>query len=87
MKMSDNPMSRANAASRCGAKNRQDAPCGRFALRGKKRCEFHGGKSPGAPRGEQHGMYKHGQRTIEAMERVQEARAIIRAARKLMAML
>lgn len=61
---------------------RRSVPCGRFALHGKRRCEFHGGKSPGALRGKKHGMYKHGQRTIEAMEEQREARAVIKAARE-----
>ena len=30
----------------CGAKNRQGAPCGRWAMRGQTRCDMHGGKNP-----------------------------------------
>jgi len=32
---------------RCGAKTRKGAPCQRPALRGKTRCQFHGGRSTG----------------------------------------
>jgi hypothetical protein len=35
-------------APRCGAKNRQEKPCQAPALRGRKRCRLHGGKSTGA---------------------------------------
>ena len=35
-------------APRCGAKNRQAGPCQCPAMRGKRRCRLHGGKSTGA---------------------------------------
>ena len=33
------------------------------------KCRMHGGASPGAPRGEGNGMFKHGLRSIETIER------------------
>ena len=51
---------------RCGAKARQrgGAPCLNWAMKGKNRCRFHGGKSTGAPKGSQnartHGIYAKG---------------------------
>ena len=45
----------------CGAKNRSGEPCKKHALTGSKRCKLHGGKSTGAPKGNQnrntHGIY------------------------------
>lgn len=40
------PMHRA---PRCGAKTRRGTPCQSPAVRGKKRCRMHGGKSTGRP--------------------------------------
>jgi hypothetical protein len=33
------------------------------------KCRMHGGASPGEPRGAGNGMWKHGLRSIEAIER------------------
>jgi len=38
----------ANKAPRCGARNRQGTPCQMAALRGRRRCYLHGGKSTGS---------------------------------------
>ncbi|WP_425516930.1 hypothetical protein [Sphingopyxis soli] len=47
------------------------------ALRGRTRCARHGGKSPGAPKGERNGNYRHGGETNEAVElRRQVSRAL-----------
>ncbi len=35
------------SAPRCGAKNRRGVPCMGAAMRGKKRCRHHGGRSTG----------------------------------------
>src|SRR6185295_3021689 len=35
-------------APRCGARNRRGTPCQCPAIRGRKRCRLHGGKSSGA---------------------------------------
>lgn len=51
-------------ATKCGAKNRAGQPCEKWAIRGKKRCANHGGKSTGAPKGTRnnlkHGIYSSG---------------------------
>jgi hypothetical protein len=48
------------------------------------RCRIHGGASPGAPRGEGHGMWRHGLRSIEAIERRRKMTAEMRELRRLM---
>ena len=42
-----NPRGNPNAAPRCGAKTRKGTPCMTPAMKGKKRCRLHGGKSTG----------------------------------------
>ena len=85
-KMSDNPRRlaglkngnpRGNPANspRCGAKTRIGSPCRQPAMKN-GRCRLHGGKSPGAPRGERNGNYRHGLRTIEAAAQRREAAAV-----------
>ncbi|WP_371262542.1 hypothetical protein [Sphingobium sp. YR768] len=50
-------------------------------MKGKKRCRMHGGKSPGAPRGNKHNL-RHGLRTV-AMDEVRAmARFLAEAARR-----
>ncbi|HAD86506.1 MAG TPA: hypothetical protein DCG48_04005 [Rhodospirillaceae bacterium] len=71
-------------APRCGAKNRQGKPCQSPAMRGKKRCRLHGGKSPGAPLGNQNAL-KHGYYSAEAIEARRMTRRLLREARDLMA--
>jgi hypothetical protein len=56
------------AARRCGARTRAGAPCQCPAIRGRNRCRLHGGRSPGAPRGERNGNFKIGYWTAEAVE-------------------
>jgi hypothetical protein len=48
------------------------------------RCRLHGGKSPGAPRGERNGNYRHGLRTIEAIAERRHAVEVRRALRDLL---
>lgn len=55
-----------NAAPRCGARNRAGTPCQCPAMRDRKRCRLHGGKSTGAPRGTANGNYTDGHWTSEA---------------------
>ena len=43
---------------------------------------MHGGASPGAPRGEHNGNYKHGRFTIEAIENRRTLNALIRELRR-----
>ena len=77
-----NPMTRTGLplltnAPLCGAKTRAGTPCRCPAMKGRNRCLRHGGKSPGAPKGERNGSYKHGCRTNEAVElRSQVAHAL-----------
>lgn len=76
--MADNPMdksidrmAKAHAAPRCAATSkRTGVGCKAPAERGKHVCRFHGARG-GAPRGEAHGMYKHGRFTCEAIQRRQ----------------
>ena len=58
----------------CGAKCRTKggAPCRMPAVRGGKRCRMHGGKSPGAPLGNQNAL-KHGLYTAEAKAELRTA--------------
>ena len=51
---------------RCGAKTRRGTPCLKAAIKGKKRCQLHGGKSTGV-KGERNGNYRHGRHTKEAI--------------------
>jgi len=87
--MANNPMREAREAlalhPRCGAHCRTTGqPC-RSPAMANGRCRMHGGKSPGAPRGERHGMYKHGRQTIEAQEKRREWRQTLLLLRKLIA--
>ena len=68
------------SAPLCGAKNRQGTPCRAPAMRGKKRCRLHGGKSPGAPEGAQNGAYRHGAYTQEVLAMEAYVRALARRA-------
>ena len=92
--MSDNPAPlgrlkngnpRGNPANspRCGAKTRAGSPWRQPAMKN-GRCRLHGGKSPGAPRGERNGNYRHGLRTIEAAAQRREAAAVRSQLRRLL---
>jgi hypothetical protein len=52
-------------APRCGARTRSGTECQSPAIRGCTRCRMHGGKSPGAPKGERNGNFKNGDWTQE----------------------
>ena len=59
---------------RCGAKTRRGTPCLKPAIKHKTRCQLHGGRSTGArtPEGLQKLKdihWKHGQRSLETIER------------------
>lgn len=49
------------------------------------RCRMHGGASPGAPKGDRNGNYRHGARMEEAVARRREGRALLRAMLRLLA--
>lgn len=62
---------------RCHARTRRGTPCLKPALKGKNRCQLHGGKSTGARTSA--GLqklrdihWKHGQRSREVIERSRE---------------
>ncbi|AZO13111.1 hypothetical protein EJ074_20530 [Mesorhizobium sp. M3A.F.Ca.ET.080.04.2.1] len=60
-------IAKAHAAPRCSATSkRTGVGCKAPAERGKRVCRFHGARG-GAPKGEAHGMYRHGRFTCEAM--------------------
>ena len=66
-KMGNKSMHRAFMdAPRCGAKTRKKTPCMAPAMRN-GRCRMHGGKSTGAPKGNQN-AFKHGRYTAVAIE-------------------
>ena len=70
----------AQAAPRCGARTRGGRSCLCPAMPN-GRCRLHGGASPGAPRGERHGMWKHGLRSIAMIERRRQMTAEMRRIR------
>jgi len=72
-KMADYPMSRVD----CGARTRQGGACRQPAMRN-GRCRLHGGKSKS---GKEHGRYKHGYFTREAMTDRRECAALLRKVR------
>ncbi|MBT3989075.1 MAG: hypothetical protein HOG95_00060 [Rhodospirillaceae bacterium] len=71
-------------APRCGAKTRRGTSCQAPAMRGKKRCRLHGGKSTGPKtvagkvRSSQN-AFKHGRRSIKAEEDRKKLWADLRA--------
>lgn len=67
---------------RCGAKTRTGKPCQSPAMPN-GRCRMHGGKNPGAPRGNQHAR-KHGRYSAEAIERRRELATLMRLMRGLL---
>lgn len=66
---------------RCGARTRDGSPCQALAMTN-GRCRLHGGKSPGAPKGNRN-AFKHGLYTAEAMARRRELALLLRSARRL----
>ncbi|MGY8704602.1 HGGxSTG domain-containing protein [Bradyrhizobium sp. 18BD] len=70
-------LSNLRAAPRCGAQSRAGTPCQCPAVRGRTRCRIHGGLSPGAPRGEKNGNFRHGFWTCEAVQERQWAKEMV----------
>ena len=62
-------------APRCGAKTRKKTPCMAPAMRN-GRCRMHGGKSTGAPKGNQNAL-KHGRYTTVAIEERRMIRELV----------
>ena len=77
-----NPMHKAHAAPRCGARTRAGGRCKAPAVHGRRRCRMHGGPSPGAPRGNRN-AWRHGGRSREAIERRREVAALVRSMHEL----
>ena len=65
---------------RCGARAKIGRLCCAPAMPN-GRCRMHGGASPGAPKGEANGMYRHGRYTNEAIEQRRELNTWIRTMR------
>ena len=65
---------------RCCARSRSGTSCQSPAMPN-GRCRLHGGKSPGAPKGNKHAL-KHGRSTAEAIEERRMHAALIRAMRE-----
>src|SRR6476646_10418983 len=76
-------LARIRAARRCDAKTRAGGACQCPAIRDRKRCRLHGGRSSGAPKGRGNGNYKDGTFTAQAVEERQWLRSIVRAFGKL----
>ena len=72
--MSGYPM---HCAPRCGAQTRSGNTCQAPAVRGKRRCRMHGGKSTGRP-------VIHGRYTQAAIERKRRWRRLLRELNDLM---
>lgn len=70
------------AAARCGARNRAGNECQCPAIRDRKRCRLHGGKSPGAPHGPRNGNFKEGDWTKEAEEERRWLRSLLKSMRE-----
>ena len=71
----ENPMqeqSPMHLTPRCGARTRSGSPC-RSPAMPNGRCRMHGGLSPGAPKGERNGNYRHGRFTSEAIAAVESS--------------
>jgi hypothetical protein len=66
---------------RCGARTRRGSPCQSPAMLN-GRCRMHGGKSPGAPKGNKN-AWKHGQYSAEAMARRRDIAELLRTTREL----
>jgi hypothetical protein len=71
-----------SSAPRCGAKTRASGSCRQPAMRN-GRCRLHGGKSPGAPRGDRNGNFRHGLRTKDAIADRREAMSVRRMLREI----
>ena len=66
---------------RCGAQTRSGTPCRSPAMTN-GRCRMHGGKSPGAPKGNSN-AFKHGRYTAAAIARRRKSAVLVRSMRSL----
>ncbi len=67
----------ARAAERCGARTRRGTICQGPAMPN-GRCKTHGGRSPGAPRGEHNGSWRHGFYSQEAQAERRRLQGLIK---------
>jgi hypothetical protein len=65
----------------CLARTLAGTLCRCPAMRGKARCAKHGGKSPGAPKGERNGNYRHGGETNDAVDLRRQVSRLLRTIR------
>ena len=65
---------------RCGARTRKGKPCQSPAMPN-GRCRMHGGKSPGAPKGNRN-AWKHGHYSAEAIAMRKLVRQLLRDAKE-----
>ena len=75
-----NPPGDFSKAARCGAKTRRGTPCQAPAM-ANGRCRMHGGKSPGAPKGNSN-AFKHGMYTKEALDIQRMIRQLLQDSRE-----
>ena len=68
-------------SQRCGARTRSGSLCQSPAMPN-GRCRMHGGKSPGAPKGNKNAL-KHGRYTVEAITFRRSIAELIRTARQI----
>jgi hypothetical protein len=67
-------------AARCGAKTRKGSPCQSPAMPN-GRCRMHGGKSPGAPKGNRN-AWQHGNYSADGVAMRRAIRALLSSARE-----
>ena len=67
---------------RCQARTKQGKSCRSPAVAEKRVCRMHGGSSPGAPRGELNGHWRHGGWTHEAVALRREVSALLKHLRE-----
>ena len=73
-----NPSLDLSALPRCQANAKSTGKrCGKPAMKGKRVCYIHGGKSPGAPKGNIN-AYKHGACTKEWNDMTKQARDLLK---------
>ncbi len=84
--MTNNPMQSKlpmHLSRRCFARTRRGTPCQSPAMPN-GRCRMHGGKSPGAPKGNRNAL-KHGGRSAETIAMRREVNDLVRVARRTIA--
>ena len=76
-----NPPGDFSRAPRCGAKTRKGTPCQAPAM-ANGRCRLHGGKSTGAPKGNNN-AFKHGGYTAESLTLCRYLRELLQESKEL----